>query len=296
VPAPAVSGIAAVAIEADALIVALRAAQDDADKRFGSRSLGALTQGPGAAATLPDRSASAALGEYAKAFKALQAQWENLEADRRRESLQRLVGAQLQSSGVPAVVIRTDVTGSAGNAGFVFANWELVVDEATMKWPTLNDADAKELAETVCRRSRHAEQWYRMAQMLGSEGMSAERIRERMGIPGKVASAAAADRLKPADPRRAYAERLYDSVYGDQAHARQRALGALDAAGALLKVARYKLAAVTNDSTVPASLAAKADEDFRAAHAAFRQAEQAYRTLPEEADAASVASLLRQTW
>jgi hypothetical protein len=293
---PAIPGIAAVATPADALVAALRAAQDDAARRFGSRPLGALTQGVVAATALPDRSASAALGTYAKAFKALQAQWEKLEADRRRESLQQLIAAQLQSSGVPAVGIRTDITASAGNAGFTFANWELVVDEATVKWPTLNDADARELAETVCRRSRHAEQWYRMAQMLGSEGMSAGHIRDRMGIPGKVAAAAVADRLKPADPRRVYAEKLYDSVYGDQAHARQRALGALDAAGATLKVARYKLAAVTNDSSVPASLTAKAEENFRAAHAAFMQAEQVCRALPEETDAAAVASLLRQAW
>jgi hypothetical protein len=295
-PELAIQGVAAVATESDVLLAALRAAQDHADKHFGSQSLGALTQGSNASNVLSDRAMSAEIGAYGRAFKAVQAQWETLEADRRRESLQQLVGAQLQRSGVPAVVIRTDITGSAGNASFGFANWELIVDEATMKWPTLNDADAKELAETVCRRGRHAEQWFRMAQLLAADGMSAQRIRDRMGIPGKVAAAAVADRLQPGDRRRAYASELYDSVYGEKSQARQTVLGALDAAGAMLKATRYKLAAVTNEPAVPASLAAKAEDDFRVAHAAFTQAEQAYRTLPEEADAAAAASLLRGAW
>ena len=117
-----------------------------------------------------------------------------------------------------------------------------------------------------------------------------------MGIPARVAAAAAADRLRPADPRRGYADTLYESVYGDGSHAREQALGALDAAGERLKATRYKLAAVTNEPSVPASLAAKAEDDFRTAYETFVQVEQAYRSLPEVADAAVDARHLRAAW
>jgi len=81
------------------------------------------------------------------------------------------------------------------------------------------------MADTVYHEARHAEQWYRMAQMRAGQGRTAAQIATEMGIPARIAAVAAGAPLARGSMDALIADGWYQSVYGSGSAHRERVLG-----------------------------------------------------------------------
>ena len=129
--------------------------------------------------------------EFVKGFKHLQKAWPTLTAVQRKQRMEDLVNAQLQKGGVPRVgIVPSDLP--TDNGQLSFADWKLAINKNLLNGNHLPEAQAKELANTVYHESRHAEQWYLIAQQKAAElagavgetpAQKAIAIRKRHGNP-----------------------------------------------------------------------------------------------------------------
>lgn len=245
--------------------------------------------------------------QFAQGFKTLQQSWPKMTALQRKTQMEHLVNTQLQKSGVPHVgILSTSL--ATDNGQLDFSGWMLKISKDLVNKNSLSDTQAKELANTIYHESRHAEQWYLIAQQKAKQLASAvgetpvqkaQAIQTAMGIPFSVANQAQQHPLKAQDARTPCATVLNDSVYGKNATHRNNTLTGLDTAttatnhaqahydnlshaNATLHTTPGTSAAVLNQSdqllnTALTQLVAKSD--------AAQKLYQMYRMLPEEADA-----------
>lgn len=189
-----------------------------------------------------------------------------------------------------------------------FTTWNLDISKKLLNGNSLPEAQAKELANTVYHESRHAEQWYliaqqKAAQLGGAAGetpaQKALAIKNAMGIPLSTATQAQKHPLGAQDGRKACAQALNDSIYG--AHAAQRNKTLADQDTKILadnkaqahydNVNRAYEKLRLDPHADPAAVqkgyqgAVAAQKQLEAANAARQKAYQAYQRLPEEADA-----------
>ena len=134
------------------------------------------------------------------------------------------INARLTGANVPEVgKVLQDLGGSAGR--FAFSLWSIRFDQGTLSEETFTDAEAADLADTIYHEARHAEQWYRMAQMLAGQGKTARQIEREMGIPARIAAEAVGDPLARGSMEALIADGWYQSVYGRGSAHRRRTLG-----------------------------------------------------------------------
>lgn len=187
----------------------------------------------------------------------------------------RLVSADLQGTGVPEPQIEVADIGAALGQ-FDSRTWTLRLSRSALDAlrPVPSSPEARALVATAHHEVRHAEQWFRMAQLRAAEGRSADAIVAEMAIPRAVAAAAAGRPL--ADDAAAEARQWWTSVYGAGVEHRNQVLTAvLSAKAAYDEAARtYR----TSPSSTTGAALLHADEALAPAYAA-------YRALPEEADA-----------
>lgn len=174
--------------------------------------------------------------QFAEGFKKLQKAWPHLTSAQRRQQIEDLANAQLHKGGVPRVgmvpkVMPTDY------GQLDFTTWNLDINKKLLDGNALPDAQAKELANTVYHESRHAEQWYLIAQQKaadlgGAAGQTpvqkALAIKNAMGIPAGVAADAQQHPLGAHDGRKPCAQVLNDSIYGAHAAHRNQTLADQD--------------------------------------------------------------------
>lgn len=245
--------------------------------------------------------------EFVKGFKALQKAWPNLKAAQRQRQIENLVNAQLGKGGVPTVRVSPSNL-PTDNGQLSFKDWKLAINKNLLKGNALPEAQARELATTVYHESRHAEQWYLIAQQKAAElggavgetpFQKATAIQTAMGIPFRVAAHAYHQPLGAHDARKACAQALNDSIYGAHAAHRDSALHDQDVKiladdHAHAHYDNVNRADVNLNTNPHASAAAihKADQavdvalgQWQATSAARQRAYQVYQRLPEEADA-----------
>lgn len=161
------------------------------------------------------------------------------------------INPQLRAAGVPALGVT--LAGGLGTASghFDFATWSMTLDQTLFAQATIPQAQLDQMANYVIHESRHAEQWFNMAQLRAGQGRTAAQIARQLGIPQRIATAAAAAPIAANSSKAIVATNWYESVYG---------------AGAA-----HRNTTVTNvvASATPANYAA-------------------YRALPEESDAFQV--------
>lgn len=245
--------------------------------------------------------------EFVKGFKHLQKAWPTLTAVQRKQQMEDLVNAQLQKGGVPRVgILPSDLPTDDGQ--LIFKDWKLAINNKLLNGNHLPEAKAKELANTVYHESRHAEQWYLIAQQKAAElggatgetpAQKAIAIRNAMGIPLATAAHAQQHPLDAHDRRKACAQALNDSIYGAHAAHRNSTLHDQDvkiladehAQAHFNNVNRAYENLRLNPHADPAVVqrayqgAVAAGRQLEAANAARQRAYQAYQQLPEEADA-----------
>ncbi|HLG11970.1 MAG TPA: hypothetical protein VI876_09440 [Dehalococcoidia bacterium] len=203
-------------------------------------------------------------------------QWATLAtAEARRDKLVELVNERLTAAGVPAVT--TEFDANENNAGsFNFPTWTMRIGRRRLGAESINEADARDTADTVYHEARHTEQWFRMAQLRASQGLTADAIARELGIQPRIATAAAAAPLTPGSMQALIAQGWWDSVYGAGGDQRNAVLREVNAAA----TARTAAQAAHTANPTPETQAA-----LDQANARFDRAFAAYQNLPEENDA-----------
>ena len=247
--------------------------------------------------------------EFTAGFKKLQTAWPKLTSAQRRQQMETLVNTQLGKGGVPQVGIVPKVLAN-DNGQMDFTKWKLFINKNLLDTNALSEAKAKELANTVYHESRHAEQWYLMAQEKAAElakmpgqketpAQQAQAIQTAIGIPAGTAQTAQKHPLAATDGRKPCAQALNTSVYGANAAHRGKTLTGLDKSGTALKQAqahfdnlnhayeKLRVNPLTNPTVLKAAYdkAVAAVPPLTAANATFQKYYKLYRQLPEEADA-----------
>ena len=216
------------------------------------------------------------LGDYVDEVADILDNWVDLDdADSRVEALMEAVNKQLKESEVPECEFTIDnLSGSL--AEFDFAIWSIALDRVAFDADAPTNAEMVDAANTVYHEARHAEQWYRMAQMLAGQGKKANKIADMMGIPVEQANEAVGDPLPPDSMEALIANGWYQSVYGVNAQHRERVFKELGAADKELEEAQ---------KAVNANPSSANQKRLRRAQERRQRALTAYKDLPEENDA-----------
>lgn len=230
---------------------------------------------------------------FADGFKKLQKDWKGLTPDQRQAKIRELANGATPGT-VPDVGLHPKRMSSAGQLDF--PNWNLDINETDLKKNNLSDKEAKELADTVYHETRHAEQWYLMAQKRAAEGKTADEIKDELDIPKSVAEAAVKDPLKKGDPRQSCADALYDSVYGSKAAARNKTLTDLGTLGEANSRAQQEYERINAERAATKQQKAEAFKAWQKAYADYQKVEKDYMNLPEEADAWETAGKMQTQW
>jgi uncharacterized protein (DUF433 family) len=154
----------------------------------------------------------------------IEGDWATKTSEERADALLARINERLDAANVPRVgKVIQNLGGHAGR--FAFSLWAIRFNQPTLESETFTDDQAAALASTVYHEARHAEQWYRMAQMLAGQGRTAAEIAYGMGIPNRIAVAAVANPLASGSMEALIADGWYQSVYGTGRAHRERVLG-----------------------------------------------------------------------
>lgn len=206
----------------------------------------------------------------------VQDDWAGLDdADKRAEALMESVNEILKDSDVPECeFVFSDLSGSL--AQFDFTLWTIELDKKAFEQDTLSNEETADAANTVYHEARHAEQWFRMAQMLAGQGKKSNKIAEMMGIPVEQANDAVSNPLAPGTVEALIADGWYQSVYGVSARQREKVFSDLTAADKEIEAAQ---------KAVKANASKANEKRLQRALEARKRAFDAYHDLPEENDA-----------
>ena len=225
------------------------------------------------------------LDRFAAAAKKIKDEWDTLKtAKKRATTLGEIAIAELEKAGVPSTNIRVKDMLSAGQ--FSFSTWTLQLGKKGFEKAKMTDKDINAAADTVYHEARHAEQWYRMAQLLASRGKTAGQIKWKMSIPLKIAKAAVKDPLKSDSPQKAGAESWYESVYGAKASYRNKTLRNIRKFVTRLKSAKKARSKVKKAYEKVMKKVNKLKKNLETARDRLISAEVAYFTAPEGSDKA----------
>ncbi len=152
--------------------------------------------------------------------------WPTLSVDERADAILEKVNESLTAAGVPVVgkVVQALDPNTFGE--FAFTLWSIRVNQALLANATLTADQAADLADTMYHEARHAEQWYRMAQLMAGQGRTSAEIATTMQIPNRIALIAFADPIAPDSMEALIADGWFQSVYGTGSVIRAHALGA----------------------------------------------------------------------
>src|ERR1700761_1546054 len=89
--------------------------------------------------------------------------WQQLTVDQRIAELIRLVNTHLEHANVPQVAPNPQDTLNSGE--FNFPDWTMIVGRQAMAVEQPDVAQATDLVDTIYHEARHAEQWFRIAQL-----------------------------------------------------------------------------------------------------------------------------------
>jgi hypothetical protein len=211
--------------------------------------------------------------------------WQQLSVDQRIAELIRLVNTHLERAKVPRVAPNPQDTLDLG--AFNFPDWTMIVGKPAMAIEQPNLAQAKDLVNTIYHEARHAEQWFRIAQLRclqrrranpkATDDQIARAVATELGIPRNIADEA----VKPApfalgSMDALIAQGWFDSVYGSGGGRREQILTELDKAEKALDAAQKK----QKQHPSPANQLAVDRAQQR-----LNRAIAGHATLPEEDDA-----------
>ncbi|MFB9244609.1 hypothetical protein IV454_12780 [Massilia antarctica] len=259
-----------------------------------------------------------AIDNFVAQMKAVEAGWNAKSDDEKIAHFQTLISEKFAAAGMPAPTISKMDAGGGRNGEFDAASWGLKMAPATLAKPMA------EVAGTVYHESRHAQQFFMIAQYIAKSKIAPPPHQQ---IPAAILEAAARAEANPASrllaPEEDEAKLYHTSMYGTGLKKRNHTLTTLGTAMTQLTTAMSELqAAKVTEATTLATFknyknaqgeefqkspdVRKADvthvknydikEEAKARRIeagaaliaksdAFKAVEVAYRALPEEADA-----------
>lgn len=223
---------------------------------------------------------------YVEEAQGVEAEWATLgTAQARADALMEAVNGHLSDSGVPEC--SSQLADLDSNGQLDFENWRIELGQERFGRETVSSEEAAGIARTVYHEARHAEQWFRMAQMRAGQGRTAAQIAREMSIPPEIAQAAVADPIQPGTMEALIADGWFQSVYGSGSDHRDRTLREVDRAATALEEAQQ----AHDDNPTPATEARLTRAQDR-----FERAFEAYHNLPEEADAHRVGDAIMERY
>lgn len=204
-------------------------------------------------------------------------------AKERGKALGAAANAELKAAGVPEAKVRVKKLAVSGE--FDFATWTLDIGKAAFEAATPSNAEIMEATDTVYHEARHAEQWFRIARLQAGKGWKAPKIAYQLSIPLKIAKLAVASPLTGTSTDATEASSWYESVYGTGRKHRNKTLKALSKTREAVEKA---LAAFKKLAKNPKATEAKKEAARKKLEDAAKKRKEvydAYRALPEEADA-----------
>lgn len=140
--------------------------------------------------------------------------WAQLTPEQRRQALHDAINKQLAKSGAPTQSVVGSAAHAPGNAQYNYSSGVIEVSQQQLNSPTLTAQGARQLANAAYHETRHAEQWFLMAQREAAGGASPANIVTSLGVPQSIADAAAANPLNAPSAQQNLADACHQSVYG----------------------------------------------------------------------------------
>ncbi len=203
----------------------LAATDDRIDGMAGPRTLPAL---------FPQGLANGnSIREYAESAQEIEENWGDLgDSQSRINELTQKVQDQLNAANVPnvrVIVIHPDDDPNdqmdASTLGlFDWETWEMSINPVPFERDEVTTDQFMDMANTVYHEARHAEQFYRIAQMLAGQGKTAAEIFDETRILQEVCDQAVTEPLAPGSMEALIADGWYQSVFGSGAAHRNQVL------------------------------------------------------------------------
>jgi len=227
------------------------------------------------------------IDQYSGEAREILERWDELGTPEARiNALVAKVNEYLANAGVPPCA--AIISGAAGNLGqFEFATWSLDIGRPAFTAAAPTEAQKADMADTIYHESRHAEQWFNMAQLQASQNKNTAQLSRDMGIPVNIAALAVASPLQDGSVNAMIAQGWNDSVYGPRAAHRNAVLNELTASDNALQVAQ----AAASANPTPAN-----QRRLAATQARSQRAYEAYTNLPEENDANRIGARVTESY
>jgi hypothetical protein len=227
-----------------------------------------------------------AIDAFAAAVREQKDNWKGMRPAARGHKMLSFVNHQLASVGVPIVQGRLDGRANGNIAGkFHPPGWEIFLNPEMFSKQRLKDEDAPHMAATVYHEARHAEQHFRMAQVMAGqdERLTPAALAERLGIPPNIAAAAVQSKTAPTDPKASFGKQMAEDQAGAGAQHHAAAMKEIEAQLKVYEPLRQRY---------DAALASKDQDAIDTAHASLLKVQQpvmaawdAYVRLATEVDA-----------
>jgi hypothetical protein len=171
-------------------------------------------------------------GGFLATAKQVETGWGDSNPSARSEELIQSVNKYLGAAGVPHINFELKPGDTDSHGSFSESTWSITLNKGAFSGPTVDVEAMAEMADTVFHEARHAEQFYRIAQMLAALGHSVKDIRAKMVLNAPINAKAAAhayDHPMPLDPNglsTAFMETMewYQSLYGARAALRRHTI------------------------------------------------------------------------
>ena len=148
--------------------------------------------------------------------------WDNKngksEEEKAKAIVNDLVNKRLENLKIPPVKVEIISLGSRG--AFDPADWKLKLDPLQFQPGKFHDL--RETTATIYHEARHAEQDFRIGQLLARQGKQAEQITEKTGLNSEVAVKAVAAKDAMTPMQALIAQGWFDSLHGEAGKERKR--------------------------------------------------------------------------
>jgi hypothetical protein len=171
--------------------------------------------------------------DYAADAHEIEDEWGDLGGSQARiDKLVAIVQTQLDNAGVPHPTIRVvrpeddpNDQMDDGTVGlFDWETWEMTINPVPFEAEEVTEAEFADMADTIYHESRHAEQFYRIAQMLAGQDKSAQEIFDETRIRSDICDKAVGEPLAPGSMEALIADGWYQSVFGTGSEHREAVL------------------------------------------------------------------------
>jgi len=152
--------------------------------------------------------------EFCTDFEKLESDWSTLSDVEREQSIEAITNKQLSKSGVPALSITSTKKYSPGKVLYNYFNDKLIVSQSQMNVKNLSSKEAKQLAKSIYREARRAEQWFLIVQSNAQKRVGVEKLLDLLNVSLGLINAGSILSKIIDGAQSTLANVSFDSIYG----------------------------------------------------------------------------------